>query len=34
MALFGYLIHPLARAPKITHCRGDVQPFAASPATR
>ncbi len=25
-----YLIHPLAPAPKITHCRGDVQPFARS----
>jgi pimeloyl-ACP methyl ester carboxylesterase len=29
-----YLIHPLAPAPKITHCRGDVQPFAPSPSTR
>jgi pimeloyl-ACP methyl ester carboxylesterase len=29
-----YLIHPLARAPKITHCRGNVQPFASSPSTR
>jgi hypothetical protein len=28
-AAFGYLIHPLAPAPKITHCRGDVQPFAS-----
>jgi pimeloyl-ACP methyl ester carboxylesterase len=28
-----YLIHPLARAPKITHCRGNVQPFASSPST-
>jgi pimeloyl-ACP methyl ester carboxylesterase len=27
-AVWGYLIHPLAPAPKITHCRGDVQPFA------
>jgi pimeloyl-ACP methyl ester carboxylesterase len=26
-AIFGYLIHPLAPAPKITHCRGTVQPF-------
>ena len=25
---FSYLLHPLARAPKVTHCRGDVQPFA------
>jgi len=31
--LWGYLIHPLAPAPKITHCRGDVQPFAPSPST-
>lgn len=29
---WAYLIHPLAPAPKVTHCRGDVQPFAASPA--
>jgi pimeloyl-ACP methyl ester carboxylesterase len=29
-----YLIHPLAPAPKITHCRGDVQPFAPPPSTR
>lgn len=28
---WGYLIHPLAPAPGITHCRGDVQPFAPSP---
>jgi pimeloyl-ACP methyl ester carboxylesterase len=27
-AAFGYLVHPLARAPKVTHCRGDIQPFA------
>jgi hypothetical protein len=33
-AVFGYLIHPLARAPRITRCRGDVQPFAPSPSTR
>jgi hypothetical protein len=26
--LFGYLVRPLAPAPKITHCRGNVQPFA------
>jgi pimeloyl-ACP methyl ester carboxylesterase len=25
---FSYLLHPLARAPKVTHCRGDIQPFA------
>jgi pimeloyl-ACP methyl ester carboxylesterase len=31
-AVFGYLIHPLAPAPKITRCRGDVQPFAPSPS--
>jgi pimeloyl-ACP methyl ester carboxylesterase len=29
-AISGYLIHPLAPRPKITHCRGDVQPFAPS----
>jgi pimeloyl-ACP methyl ester carboxylesterase len=33
-AVFGYLIHPLAPAPKVTHCRGDIQPFAPSPASR
>jgi pimeloyl-ACP methyl ester carboxylesterase len=27
-AAFSYLLHPLARAPKVTHCRGDIQPFA------
>ena len=26
--LWDYLIHPLAPAPKVTHCRGNVQPFA------
>src|SRR6185437_9295159 len=26
-ATFHYLLHPLARAPKVTHCRGDIQPF-------
>ena len=31
-AIFGYLIRPLAPAPKVTHCRGDVQPFASSPS--
>jgi pimeloyl-ACP methyl ester carboxylesterase len=31
-AIFDYLIHPQAPAPKVTHCRGDVQPFA--PSTR
>jgi hypothetical protein len=33
-ALFSYLVDPLARAPKITRCRGNVQPFAPSPSTR
>jgi pimeloyl-ACP methyl ester carboxylesterase len=33
-AVFGYLIHPLAPAPKVTHCRGDIQPFAPSPTSR
>lgn len=28
-----YLIDPQAPAPKITYCRGDVQPFATAPAT-
>lgn len=28
-SVFGYLIDPLAQAPKVTHCRGNVQPFAA-----
>jgi hypothetical protein len=32
-ATWDYLISPLAPAPKITHCRGDVQPFAPSPPT-
>jgi pimeloyl-ACP methyl ester carboxylesterase len=27
-ATWDYLIRPLAAAPKVTHCRGDVQPFA------
>lgn len=31
--VWDYLIHPLAPAPKITRCRGDVQPFAPSPST-
>jgi pimeloyl-ACP methyl ester carboxylesterase len=26
-SLWDYLIHPLAPAPKVTHCRGNVQPF-------
>jgi pimeloyl-ACP methyl ester carboxylesterase len=30
--LWDYLIHPLAPAPKVTHCRGDVQPFAPAPS--
>jgi pimeloyl-ACP methyl ester carboxylesterase len=25
---WNYLLHPLARAPKVTRCRGDIQPFA------
>ncbi|HEX3488673.1 MAG TPA: alpha/beta hydrolase [Streptosporangiaceae bacterium] len=33
-ALFGYLLRPLAPAPKVMHCRGDVQPFAPSPSGR
>ncbi|MBT2224718.1 alpha/beta hydrolase [Nonomuraea sp. NEAU-A123] len=32
-AVYDYLIHPLAPAPKITRCRGDIQPFAPSPST-
>ena len=28
-ALWDYLLRPLAPAPKITHCRGNVQPFGA-----
>ena len=31
-AVFGYLIHPLATAPKVTHCRGNVQPFGPPPS--
>jgi pimeloyl-ACP methyl ester carboxylesterase len=31
--VWDYLISPLASAPKITYCRGDVQPFASSPST-
>jgi pimeloyl-ACP methyl ester carboxylesterase len=30
--LWDYLIHPLAPAPKITRCRGDVQPFGLAPS--
>jgi pimeloyl-ACP methyl ester carboxylesterase len=30
--VWGYLLHPLARIPKVTYCRGDVQPFASSPS--
>lgn len=26
-----YLIHPLAPAPKVTRCRGDIQPFGQAP---
>jgi len=33
-AIFGYLLRPLAPAPKVMHCRGDVQPFAPSPSSR
>ena len=33
-AVWGYLLHPLAPAPKVTHCRGDVQPFAPAPPAR
>lgn len=33
-ALFGYLLRPRARAPKVMHCRGDVQPFAAPSSSR
>jgi hypothetical protein len=31
-AVWGDLLRPLAPAPKVTHCRGDVQPFAPGPA--
>jgi hypothetical protein len=27
-----YLLRPLARAPKVTHCRSAVQPFAPAPS--
>jgi pimeloyl-ACP methyl ester carboxylesterase len=30
--VWSYLLYPLARAPKVTYCRGDVQPFASSPS--
>ena len=30
--VWDYLLRPLAPAPKITHCRGDVQPFTPGPA--
>jgi pimeloyl-ACP methyl ester carboxylesterase len=30
-AIFGYLIRPMTPAPKVTHCRGDIQPFPPSP---
>ncbi len=33
-AIFGYLLRPLAPAPKVMRCRGDVQPFAPSPSSR
>lgn len=29
--VWDYLLHPLAPAPKVTYCRGDVQPFASPP---
>jgi len=32
-AIFGYLIHPQAPAPKVTHCVGRVQPFPPAPST-
>lgn len=32
-ALWSYLISPRAPMPKVTHCRGNVQPFAPSPST-
>ena len=31
--VWSYLLRPLAPAPKVTRCRGDVQPFAPGPAT-
>jgi pimeloyl-ACP methyl ester carboxylesterase len=31
-AEFDYLVDPLAPAPKIRYCRGDVQPFAPTPS--
>ena len=31
-ALWDYLLRPLAPAPKITHCRGNVQPFGPPPS--
>jgi pimeloyl-ACP methyl ester carboxylesterase len=30
--VWDYLLRPLAPAPKVIHCRGDVQPFALAPA--
>jgi len=32
-AVYGYLLSLTAPAPKVTHCRGDIQPFAPSPRT-
>jgi pimeloyl-ACP methyl ester carboxylesterase len=29
--LWAYVIHPLAPEPKVTHCRGNVQPFGTPP---
>lgn len=31
---WSYLIHPQAPAPKVTHCRGAVQPFPSTPSRR
>jgi len=33
-AIWGYLLRPRAAAPKVLHCRGDVQPFASPAAGR
>jgi hypothetical protein len=32
--VWDYLLRPLAPAPKVTHCRGDVQPFAPGPTAQ
>jgi len=31
-AVWDYLLRPQAVAPRVTHCRGDIQPFAPGPA--